>query len=1022
MLNLNSKDIVGLLKKMTKHDEFEIMFNNFTSENSLTISQFHDVLKFMKSLSNSKKLKLDKKITLDIVYSSESFNNSNINYRVTIEGLENINNIINLVNKKNNNEIFSIILSQFCNDKNVSFIRKERKFSDVVDLKNYDIRVRKSSENDINSIKDSKKIMDNLKNLPYSEISKIVFRFKQRISLVLVDNSRETLLLDSTITQMTKNINDIHSSNKKYEVELDYTIKNNEPVNEKIVKEINDKTIQLKKVLLKSNTIISKEERDLVLNKYKNITYGSNNDSIKYLYSMQPISAEVNHIVDNIPNSYSATDKADGAKKNIFIMNGILYLIGNNLEVMKTDITVDKSLDGTILEGEFIFIKESNKYLLMLFDCLFDGKNDLRIESSLKKRLDKMHKILVKINHNKFYDYNEYKGKFNLKKINDHYQKELITFFETINKELSTDKNIIISPKLFIHPFGAEHSEAFSYGHLIWTSCTENEKISCPYMLDGIIYTGLIQKYTNDKREQKFPTYKYKPPENNSIDVYVRFKKNKEKGTFLEIFDNSLPNVIKGTSYRVCELMVGEAVGSREIPTPFLPQFDNHEAYFAVVDGVVRDIEGNIVMNNTVLELAYNAKSNLPHKYRWQILRTRWDKTESVNKYNKRYGNYKTVADKTWKSMKEAVTIEEIKNLSEPSLYLNQRNILIERIDSSNISTKTQDKYYQLQTNLGKNMRQFSNWIKSILIYTYCRGSKVTPNGKFKKKTILDIGSGRGGDIMKFFHARVKSVVGFDPNYENVYSTFDSLTSRYKDVSSRFPHFPKMTFIQGDGTVPLNAKSQKAKILNYSKESEKIIDKVIGKNKFDIINSSFVIHYLFKDESSLKNMLNNIKTHLAPDGYVLLTLFDANQVMKLLDGKTSYTSYYTDNEGKKNKYYEIKKKFDGNPKNKPGNAIDVHMSWISNDENTYLEEYLVNKEFMISSMESIGLKLVETDLFENIYEMNKEYFNTVIQYEENPGNKKFYEKIAEFFKELKGIDKEGKIWNFLSRFYVFQLV
>ena len=36
-------------------------------------------------------------------------------------------------------------------------------------------------------------------------------------------------------------------------------------------------------------------------------------------------------------------------------------------------------------------------------------------------------------------------------------------------------------------------------------------------MLDGIIYKGLIQKYTNDKREQKFPTYKYKPPENNSI-------------------------------------------------------------------------------------------------------------------------------------------------------------------------------------------------------------------------------------------------------------------------------------------------------------------------------------------------------------------------------------------------------------------------------------------------------------------------------------------------------------------------
>ena len=50
MLNLNSKDIAVLLKKMTKHDEFEVMFNNFTNENSLTISQFHDVLKYMKSI------------------------------------------------------------------------------------------------------------------------------------------------------------------------------------------------------------------------------------------------------------------------------------------------------------------------------------------------------------------------------------------------------------------------------------------------------------------------------------------------------------------------------------------------------------------------------------------------------------------------------------------------------------------------------------------------------------------------------------------------------------------------------------------------------------------------------------------------------------------------------------------------------------------------------------------------------------------------------------------------------------
>jgi len=1023
MLKLDSTDVKNLLKKMTKNDEFEIMFNNFTEDNALTIIQFHDILKFMKSISVNKKLKLEKTISLDIVYSSESFNNSNINYRITIKGLDMINNIINLINKKSNNEVFSIVLSQFSNDSNVSFMRKERKFSDVVDFNSFDIRVRKSSENDLSSIKDSKKIMNNLKNLPYSEINKIIYRFKQRISLSLVDTNKETLVLDSTITQMSRNINEIMNAKKKYEVELDLTTKNNDNINPKILSIINDNSIIIKKILSKSDTILSKEEANDVLTSYKNVAYGSTNEKIKYLYSMQPISAEVNHIVDNIPNSYSATDKADGDKTAVYVYNGTIYLLSNNLSVTKTSMTVDKSLDGTLLEGEMIFIKEKNKYLLMAFDCLFDGKKDIRIEPDLKKRLKVLHKILDKINNNKYYNYSSYSGKFNLKNINKHYLGEIKSFYKTLNNELdNSKKNILLFPKLFIHPFGAEHSEAFSYGHLIWNSCTENQEISCPYSLDGLIYTGVTQKYTNDKREQKFPIYKYKPPENNSIDVYVRFKKNSEKGSFLEIFDDSLPNVIKGTTYRVCELMVGESVGSREVPVPFMPHVDNNEAYFSIVDGLIRDIEGNVVMNNTVIELAYDNKSELPHKYRWVILRTRWDKTESINKYKKRYGNYKTVAEKTWKSMKEAVTIEEIKNLSEPSLYMNQRNILIGRLDMSKGAPQSQDKYYQLKTSIGKNMRQFANWIKSIIIYTYCRGTRINPNGKFSKKTILDIGSGRGGDILKFFHARVQEVVGIDPDYENTYSSFDSSNSRYKNMKGRYPQFPKMTFVQADGGVPLTAKAQKSKILNYSKESEKIIDKVIGNKKFDIINSSMAIHYLFKNESTLKNLLQNIKNHLKVGGYVLLTLFDSDRVMNMLGDNKSVASYYTDDEGRKNKFFEIVKKFDNKPKNAAGNSIDVHMSWINADENSYFEEYLVPKEFMISSMKSIGLKLVDTDLFENMYTINKEFFGSVIEHEENPGNKKFYENIAQFFKELKGVDKEGKKWQFLYRYYIFQLV
>ena len=192
--------------------------------------------------------------------------------------------------------------------------------------------------------------MNNLKNLPYSEINKIIYRFKQRISLTLHSNSNEVLKLDSTITQMSKDINKIMKVRKKYEVELDLTTNNNNSINPKILDVINSNSVIIKKVLSKSDTILSNEEANSVLDSYKNVAYGSTNENIKYLYSMQPISAEVNHIVDNIPNSYSATDKADGDKTAVYIYQGSIYLLGNNLSVTKTSMTVDKSLNGTLLK------------------------------------------------------------------------------------------------------------------------------------------------------------------------------------------------------------------------------------------------------------------------------------------------------------------------------------------------------------------------------------------------------------------------------------------------------------------------------------------------------------------------------------------------------------------------------------------------------------------------------------------------------------------------------------------------
>jgi SAM-dependent methyltransferase len=446
---------------------------------------------------------------------------------------------------------------------------------------------------------------------------------------------------------------------------------------------------------------------------------------------------------------------------------------------------------------------------------------------------------------------------------------------------------------------------------------------------------------------------------------------------------------------------------------------NNHEAFFPLNKGQVRDVEGNIIQDNTVIEIIYSNNSNIPHQYRWSILRTRWDKTESVIREQKRYGNFKDVAIKTWKSMKEAVTIEEVKKLSNPSSYDFQLKLLQKRIDTTVItSDRAQDKYYQEITNLGKIMRNYQNWVKSILIYTYCQPFSEYQDGKERKASIFDIGCGRGGDIQKFYHARVGDYVGIDPDYEGIFAATDSAVSRYNFMKSKFPDYGKMVFIQADGSLPLKPEIQDKRFNNMTQDNKNNITKYFdGKRKFDVITSMFAIHYLFDSQDSVNNLITNIKTFLNIGGYIVFTLFDAGRVSELLGDKDVYTSYYTDDNGEKLKLFEIVKKFSGPIKDEPGQTIDVLMKWISD---TYLPENLITPKLMIKTMEKAGCRLVDTDLFSNVYNINKAWFTEVVPHEENPKNKKFYEDVAKFYGNLKGSDKESKTFSFLNRYYIFQ--
>jgi mRNA (guanine-N7-)-methyltransferase len=159
------------------------------------------------------------------------------------------------------------------------------------------------------------------------------------------------------------------------------------------------------------------------------------------------------------------------------------------------------------------------------------------------------------------------------------------------------------------------------------------------------------------------------------------------------------------------------------------------------------------------------------------------------------------------------------------------------------------------------SLRKFHNWVKGKLI------TNVKKLNNNKITNLLDIAVGRGGDLYKWEAAGINYVTGFDNNplvIDNNDPTNPGAIQRYK--------------------------SSKVKVkVNYLVGSIENLKNSI-KGKFDFVSCQFALHYFFKSESMLRNLLSFVSSKLKKDGYFYGTTVDGEKIKK---SKNSSNEYYT---------------------------------------------------------------------------------------------------------------------------------
>jgi hypothetical protein len=1061
--------------------ELEVRFGT-KGIKKLTRSDYDNVIKKLKSLgfncineSGNYTLKIQNEF-LD--KNRGVFELSNI--RTEINGLTNIqeyckvNDIYDLV-KKNADVVFT-------RKNNVLNERKEK--IRPVNFDDFNFRVSYQTEEKMSSVKGSVPFL-----ISNWRTSKKIFRFLNRVKFVhefypiIVDISivKQSDIIDGKAQKYyTTDEAEVFDKPETYEIELEVDNKRIGPGTQ-----FNNYNIILKSLrnvikfvlggLQGTNFPISYPEQRQVLESYMKMLHTDDYNPKKPVYSsdfigpssvtlqlenVSPINE--NSIVPNVRKDFVVTDKADGDRHLLYVNeNGKIYLINSNMKVIFTGAkTNNEETFNSLIDGELIAHDKDGKFinLYAAFDIYYKNKIDFRkhpFMSNYEKEKEKDRSRSRKDEKDpRYLILKSFVEHIDIVSIlqPDEQQTGLKSIVSKVKKSIVNSPLRIMCKKFYPENFNSSTSNIFDGCNTI-LSKVRNELFE--YTTDGLIFTHAFYGVGANAINECGPlskitweySFKWKPPQYNTIDFLVTTVKNKDNSDVIKnLFEDGLSAsaCVQLNSYKQVQLRCsfnekrhGFINPCQDVIDDNLPEYKSYDdksdkeskpvQFYPTTpydptaglcnimlkdDGInnkqMFSEEGELIDDNTIVEFSYDI--NGEEGWRWKPLRVRYDKTTEMRQGAQQFGNAYHVANDNWKSIHYPVTEEMIcSGMNIPDLVVDE-----------DIYYNTKSKNFKTE-----GLKNFHNlYVKKLLIKC------VSKQGD----TLIDFACGKAGDLPKWIAARLSFVFGIDISKDNLENRLDGACARFLKARRQNKNMPYALFVNGNsayniknGSAMLNDKAiqiTNAVFGNGTKDSDKIgkgVSRQYGKGAegFNVSSCQFALHYFWESPSSLQGFMRNLSECTKLNGYFIGTAYDGKEIFKLLKNTPPGESikFIDDN----TKICEIVKGYKSETFEDDSSSIGYRIDVYQESINQFLPEFLINFDYLNRIMEDYGFKLVDRDEAQNLglpqgSGLFSELFMSMMEevkrnkYKENDlGNAT---KMTEFEKKI----------SFLNRYFVYKKI